>query len=607
MPMNESKCFYVSSRNRHRGFVRVGLIIFGVLCCTAGTWAQNGAVGALRVRVIDQDWDVPLAGAMVHVVEAEKRMVSGEDGNVLFDTLPGGSYTLVVSAPGFERKVLSQVIVVPGDAKSEEIRLNGAFTDMEEFVVKDLEITTGATEVIQLNIRSQSSSLMDNVGSDMMSKAGASTAAAALKMVSGATIQDGKYAVIRGLGDRYTSTSINAVRLPNADRDKRAVSMDQFPSAMIESVQVSKTFMPDQQGEGTGSINIKTKGMPDKLVLQASVSTEYDSNATGNDRFKIYHNGGNDMGGMRGLTSLDFWDNRTGRYPRGGEVQPRTDAGDIITADKQYSTLIQNDTPPMNYGYKFAVGDFAELGDWKVGGMLLGSFTQKYKYRMGEQYGLNPNVMAQKVVKDDDKTQSVEDSSDEQLWSTGLTLGAKNDNNNIRFTGLYTHQSKDKVEIKRNPYTPLAVSDPIPIIGGGRPPPTIGYKTDYTRNRELNMLMQYTESANGSLQLAGDHTFSVLNDSVLDWGVSYNMAESIEPDRRQVSKGEYNYSRTDEEDLQVPPNITRGAEVSVLKNIDFERRWQDTRESGLQGQMNYKQPYQLAEGWDGWFKGGGVR
>lgn len=612
--MNEPKCSHVSSRNRCRGFVSVCLIIFGVLCSAAGAWAQNGAIGALRVRIVDQDWDVPLAGATVQVVEAEKRMVSGEDGNVLFDALPGGAYTLVVSAPGFERKVLSQVVVVAGDAKSEEVRLNGAFTDMDEFVIKDLEITTGASEVTQLNIRSQSSSLMDNVGSDMMSKAGASTAAAALKMVTGASIQEGKYAVIRGLGDRYTSTSINGIRMPNADRDKRAVSMDQIPSAMIESVQVSKTFMPDQQGDATGGINIKTKGMPDKFVLQASVSTEYDSNATGNDQFKSYKGGGNDFGGMRGLNKLNFWDKNTGIYPRGGEEKTKDG---IISADKQFSTEIKNSTPPPNTGFKFAVGDLVEANDWKYGGLLLGSYSQKYKYRDGVQNYLYKTEEVKNFKLDPTQKQTVETSQDEQLWSAGLTLGAKNENNNLRFTTLYTHQAKDTVELRYRPSNSSTnVSGVDNVVVGttpGRPPKPILYpkqiRSEAQTTRDFNVIEQYTENANGIVQLEGEHKFSALNDSVLDWSGSYNMAESIEPDRRQLGG---NYVKKDSlvsNNSATYPNPPVWSAPTVVGSTNYmttgvQRRWQDTREDDVQWQVNYKQPCEVAEGWAGWFKSG---
>ena len=589
-------------------------ILFGLAWAFTGL-AQNAPPGALRVRVVDQDWDVPLAGATVQVMEAEQKHASGEDGNVLFDTLQGGSYTLVVSAPGFERKVVSQVVVIPGEAKSEEVRLGGAFTDMEEFVVKDIDFMTGGGEIAQLEIRSHNNAIIDNIGSDMMSKAGASTAAAALKMVAGATIQEGKYAVIRGLGDRYTSTSINGIRMPNADRDKRAVSMDQIPSAMIESVQVSKTFLPDQQGDATGGINIMTKGMPDKLVLQASVSTEYDSNATGNDRFKSYLGGGNDFGGMRGLTKLDFWDKDTGKYPRGGE-EVKNQCSERTSVKKQFSSEIQTQAPPPNSGFKFAVGDLVEADDWKFGGLLLGSYSQKYKYREGIQNTLDKSVEVKKYKIDPLEKQTVETSQDEQLWSAGLVLGAKNENNNIRFTTLYTHQSKDTVEFRqKNEGTNTIVATDNAVVGTtpGRPPKPILYpvkqRTERDITRPYSAILQYTENANGIVQLAGDHTFSSLKDSVLDWSGSYNMAESLEPDRRQIGG---DYTRVEKYESintatypQAPVWSTPVTTMSTnYMSSSGQRRWQDTREDDIQWQLNYKQPYEVAEGWAGWFKSG---
>ena len=81
--------------------------------------------------------------------------------------------------------------------------------------------------------------------------------------------QDGKSAVIRGLPDRYVSSQMNGVRLPTADEDKRAVELDQFPAAVIESIQVSKTFTPDQQGDASGgAVDVRLKGIPDEPVLQ---------------------------------------------------------------------------------------------------------------------------------------------------------------------------------------------------------------------------------------------------------------------------------------------------------------------------------------------------
>ena len=570
-------------------------ILFGLVWSVTGV-AQNAQPGALRVRVIDQDWDVPLAGAMVQVLEAEQKHTSSEDGNVLFDTLQGGSYTVVISAPGFERKVLSQVVVIPGEAKSEEIRLGGAFTDMEEFVVKDLDFMAGGGEIAQLEIRSHNSGIIDNIGSDMMSKAGVSTAAAAMRMVTGANVQDGKYAVIRGLGDRYTATLLNSVRLPTSDKDKRAVQLDQFPSAMIESIQVTKTFTPDQQGDASGGgINIVTKSVPDKAILSASLSTEYDSNATGNKDFKSPEGGGNGFGGMRGTQHLSFWNPGSVDTPRGTHNTTK----DAVTgkyatiADETTSSKIESAPPPENYGFKFAAGDSTQTGDWRLGSLINGSYSQKYKYREGEKNVLlkipDPKEL---VVLDKDNKKSVTTSTDEQLWSTGLTLGAKSEDNELKFTTLYTHMAREVVDTRYEPITKPNDSPPDRRTGN----------VITTRTREFSTLSQYTENGNGSVQLAGKHVIEPLNRLELDWTGAYNVSESTEPDRQAFS-GESGDGYVSTKNSKTTDNYGNPLSDSSQIKGDLNRRWQDIREESYQAQANAKQPFTLLEN-EGYFKAG---
>ncbi len=544
-----------------------------VFFCPAQT--QNETPGALRLRVIDQEWDTPLQGATVQILELDKRSVSGDDGNVLFDAVPGGSYTVVISAQGFERKVMSPVVVLPGQAQSEEVRLGGAFTDMDEFVVKDIDFMGGGTELMQLEIRSQSSGIMDNLSADLMSKAGVSTAAAAMRLVTGVNVQGGKYAVIRGLGDRYTATLLNGVRLPTSDKDKRAVQLDQYPSAMIESIQVTKTFTPDQQGDASGGgINIVTKSVPDKTVLQASVSTEYDSNATGNGDFKTVD--GNDFGGVRGLKNFPFWNPGNMDDPRG------------LKSETQASS-IHADAPPANYGFKFAAGDVHQGRDWSVGGLINGSYSQKYKYYTGVKNVLSDIPSTDEiVVLDDDNKKTTETSTDEQLWSTGLTLGAKSEDNELKFTTVYTHLSRETVDIRYDPVTPSNVSTNRRTK-----------KVSTSRGREYTTLSQYTESDNASVQLSGRHTIKPLNDLELDWTGAYNVSETLEPDR-QTFEGAYSSLSTT--DADGTPTTSSSENYSRMTGT-LTRRWQDIREQSIQGQVNAKEPFTLLEN-DGYVKTG---
>jgi hypothetical protein len=233
-------------------------------------------VGGIRGTVFDKDFDVPLFGAEILIVETGKKTTSNEESNYVFNQVDPNTYTLVFSKEGYTRQFVPNIVVGPGRMTDVDISLSGEFTEMEEFIVQDLELA-GSSEIGLLNLRMESPSLMDSVSSDLISQAGASDAASALRLVSGTTVQEGKYAVVRGLPDRYVNSQLNGVRLPTADEDKRAVQLDQYPAALIESIQISKTFTPDQQGDASGgAVNIikkvfRTKGYSNSPVKSATI------------------------------------------------------------------------------------------------------------------------------------------------------------------------------------------------------------------------------------------------------------------------------------------------------------------------------------------------
>ena len=137
---------------------------------------------------------------------------------------------------------------------------------MEEYEVTAEEFTE-QTEQILLE-RQNATTMMEALGSDFLSRVGAGNAAESISKVSGATIVEGKFAVIRGLNDRYVSTTLNGARIPSADPYRQSASLDLFPSQVIDRVVVKKTFTPDEPGSFTGGgIDIITKSFPEKPFL----------------------------------------------------------------------------------------------------------------------------------------------------------------------------------------------------------------------------------------------------------------------------------------------------------------------------------------------------
>ena len=207
--------------------------------------AQTGS-GSIRGLVQDADLDVPLPGVEVLVVEASRAVRSGDQGNYLIEGLAPGRYTLVFTRDGYLRQVRADVVVSAGALTELDVSLAGDFTDLEEFVVQDLLQATAGTEAAMLELRFESPALMDSISADLMSRAGASDAATGLRLVSGASVQDGKFAVIRGLPNRYVSSQMNGVRLPSADEvTKQPWSlrwMSSFSSARVSSLLSARYF-----------------------------------------------------------------------------------------------------------------------------------------------------------------------------------------------------------------------------------------------------------------------------------------------------------------------------------------------------------------------------
>ena len=137
--------------------------------------------------------------------------------------------------------------------------------------------------------RAKAAASTESFGAEQISKSGVSDAGAIINKVSGAAVVDGKFPVIRGLNDRYITTTLNGGEIPSADPYRRSASLDIFPAQVIDKVVVAKTFTPDQPGTYTGGgINIVTKSFPEKPFANLSIGATYNSQATRNENFLTY-------------------------------------------------------------------------------------------------------------------------------------------------------------------------------------------------------------------------------------------------------------------------------------------------------------------------------
>lgn len=590
--------------------------------------------------VRDKDFDASLPKAQVLIAETGQKAETTDEGNFIFDEVKPGTYTIIVSKDGYTRQIKTDVVISGGAMKDMSIYLSGEFTEMEEFIVQDIQFGSGS-EAALLELRMEAPALMDSISSDLMSQAGASDAASALKLVAGTTVQDGKYAVVRGLPDRYVNSQMNGVRLPTSDSDKRAVQLDQFPSAIIESLQVTKTFTPDQQGDASGgAVNVVLKKIPVDTTLKINFGTGVNTNLKDSD-WITYDGGG-----------VDFW----GRSDNGDAESVRSTSLSGGSYSDPFTNVIEGDQP-FDYDFSVSGGGRKEYDDFTVG--AFGSFYHKndssyYDDGINDKYWIVddqilPYTGGETDLENTDNefTTSLFDvtkASESVQWGAMGIFGIENENNSLSLTYLRTEMAEDTVIVGTDTRGKL-YRHPDYDINDPYHPGNSPDERDFAPYR-YNQTFKYTERMTETIQLNGEHKLQefftedteigdsiTLNAPTFDWTLSKNTSRTNE--YKTMFDAEWYAAGRDIEGGQpaLPvdywwnqgayPDIVYGDEstypVSPITSdepIDstwakpdlqatlgnFQRIWKEIEEQSDQYSFNFNQPFTQWSGDEGYLK-----
>lgn len=271
---------HLSTRSPHSIAANWLAALLGVLflvSTTAGN-AQETGLGTVAGTVVNT-WDgAPLSAVVITVRGTTLATQSDASGRFELKNVPVGDQVLRFSKSGFASAIVTDVRVLPGQSSTVNGNLRPEFHDLEEYEVTAEEFTQQTEQLIFE--RQQAGSLVDAIGSEQFSKLGASDAGAIMAKVTGVSVVGGKYVVVRGLADRYTRTLLNGLEVPSADPYRTSPQLDLFPAAMIDRINVSKTFTPDQPGgTGGGMIDIVTKSFPEKPFVKVNLGTSYNENS----------------------------------------------------------------------------------------------------------------------------------------------------------------------------------------------------------------------------------------------------------------------------------------------------------------------------------------
>jgi hypothetical protein len=507
---------------------RTGIALLTMFRLCAALDAQQQP-GSIRGVVHDKEFDQPIAGVVVQILELQQngKAVTGVDGNFSFGQVPPGRYTLAIGKEGYTRQVKPDVLVESGRIVDLQFTLAGEFTDLDEVLVQDIANLGAATEKQLLELREKSPALMDSISADLMKRAKASDAAGGLRLVAGATVKDGKSAVIRGLPDRYVSSKLNGVRLPSADDDKRAVELDQFPAPVIDSIQVTKTFTPDQQGDASGgAVDLRLKGVPDEpFYVSFGSQILYNTQVRGRDDFLTYRGGG-----------VNFWGvDNGGRAPQLDHLGQNW-AGAVGTE--------RGDAPIANK-WALSMGGKQEIGDgWRLGAAGTFYYERNASFTnngVDDSYWvehpgapMTPRILQANGAGFKTSLLDVTQGKQSVKWGGLGLLGLENDKNAITLAYLNTRTAEDSATLAQDTRGKAYFFPGYDPDNPNTPGHTTPDEAPYLRLETL----QYTERTTDSLQLAGRHKLDLYGDrpAELDWILADSSAEAFQPDKRQFGE-----------------------------------------------------------------------
>jgi hypothetical protein len=247
------------------------------------TLIELNAQSQISGRILDKATGETLVGAAVVVEGTSNGQVTDIEGNFTLEVEPG-TYNLAITYISYQTSKVS-VIVKAKETTNITVALEESKTEMKEVVIV---ATAERSSSIALMIeRKKASQVSDGISADLIRKTPDRTTSDVLKRVTGATIQDNKFVIIRGMNDRYNAGYLDGALLPSTESDRKAFSFDIVPASLLDNLTIYKAGSPDLIGDfGGGVIKINTKAIPDQLSQNISIGAQVHSLTTFNDFFQ---------------------------------------------------------------------------------------------------------------------------------------------------------------------------------------------------------------------------------------------------------------------------------------------------------------------------------
>ena len=477
----------------------------GVMASDTDRQESSGIVPALqdglRGVVTDMVTGEPLIGAGIIIEGTTEGTVTDVDGSYVL-ALPEGTHSLSVSYIGYLTVNLTVTVNPDGTGTvraSDDTSISMTDSGLMIYMAPDSEALADAVVTARKNLESlqalqneriQSGFAIENMGAREMSIKGISNAQESVAKLSGISIASAGQLIVRGLGDRYSTTTLNGLPIASPNPDNKLIPLDIFPASTIQNITVSKVYEASSFADYSGAhVDISTKEGQSENFFNVSFSTG-----------GYFHTLGSSFYRMDGRSLF---------------TTPRLDP----TAEN----ISYGDYPAYSRSHKMFKTTF-QTSRRGVRPDLNGSFGWGRNFNVGDQ---TLSVLASASIKSGQETKTdafyrtyeassegmMQSNYDYDSYSEKLDIAALVDidytlrgHDNIGLTAFFARNASDTFLDRQG----QDFHEGYDLVG-------------VNQVSHFYMLQNY--------QLSGHHE---IDDWNIDWGASYSLTSSDEPDRRQV-------------------------------------------------------------------------
>jgi hypothetical protein len=440
-------------------------------------WVGNAQNGTIKGTITDGSTQESLIGTTVFLKGTTTGTVTDLDGHYELPNVQPGSHVLVVSFISYNTQEIP-VTLKPDKVLELNVSLLPATLEIEG--VKVVAKANREAETILLMERKKSVFIKESIGAQELASQGVSDAAVAATKLTGVTRQSSGHSLnVRGLGDRYNSTTLNGLPIPSNNAETKNVDLTLFDSDVIEYLAVEKTFTAPLWGDFAGAnVNIASKKYAGDTYLKLGLKTGWNTSLNGASDFYLQDGPG-------------FW---------GFDNFKMTSSLSSYDFETTWNPQARNVSPQM--GFSINSGKSIDLSGSTLNAFFTLSYDNEYAYSDLIQNRVNGSDDPRKILSGEKFNFDTQ--------TTGMfNLNFEKENSKLYFNSMLLNSSDQELRNLR------------------------GFIKDLAEDNALVRRLDYERTTILTNQLLGDHQLNEKMD--FNWGLSYNHVQNIIPDRRHIS------------------------------------------------------------------------